>query len=124
VEFDVEGDCMIMADEALIPALDNIINNAIVHGRTGKVMVEIRSDPVRKTCEMRIADLGRGVPPEIKGLIFQEGFRYGETGNTGLGLYIVKKTMERYGGQVLVEDNQPRGAVFVLRFKNKFGAPR
>jgi signal transduction histidine kinase len=67
---------------------------------------------------MRIADYGKGVPPEIKGMIFQEGFRYGEMGNTGLGLYIVKKTMERYGGQVSVEDNQPKGAVFVLRFKS------
>jgi len=119
VEFEVEGDCKMLADEALIPALDNIINNAIVHGRTDKIKVAILSDPERNSCEMRIADFGKGVPPEVKGMIFQEGFRHGDTGNTGLGLYIVKKTMERYGGQVLVEDNQPRGAVFVLRFKNQ-----
>jgi PAS domain S-box-containing protein len=118
VEFEVEGDCMIFADEALVPALDNIINNAIVHGRTERIKVVIRKDPEQRSCEMRIADYGKGVPPEIKGMIFQEGFRYGEMGNTGLGLYIVKKTMERYGGQVSVEDNQPKGAVFVLRFKS------
>ncbi len=43
---------------------------------------------------------------------------YGETGNTGLGLYIVRKIMENYGGCVHVEDNTPKGAVFVLALKN------
>lgn len=118
VQFEVEGDCLIWADEALVPALDNIVNNAIVHGRTDRVEVTIKAEPGGQTCQVRIADLGKGVPAEIKGMIFQEGFRYGETGNTGLGLYIVKKTMERYGGKVSVEDNEPRGAVFVLRFRS------
>ena len=31
------------------------------------------------------------------------------------GLYIVKKTMERYGGSIVVKDNQPQGLVFELR---------
>ena len=42
---------------------------------------------------------------------------YGETGGTGLGLYIVKKAMGNYGGHVRVEDNRQRGAVFVLALK-------
>jgi len=32
-------------------------------------------------------------------------------------LYIVKKTVERYGGSIHVEDNEPRGAVFVIKLK-------
>jgi two-component system sensor kinase len=50
----------------------------------------------------------------VKEKIFDEGFSYGERRGTGLGLYLVKKTMERYGGSVRVEDNKPQGAVFVL----------
>ena len=37
--------------------------------------------------------------------------------HTGLGLYIVKKNMERYGGDARVENNTPKGTVFVLRLR-------
>ena len=37
--------------------------------------------------------------------------------HTGLGLHIVKKAMESYGGYAYVEDNEPKGAVFVMRFR-------
>ncbi|RLI85273.1 MAG: hypothetical protein DRO98_07250, partial [Archaeoglobales archaeon] len=40
-----------------------------------------------------------------------------KTGRTGLGLYLVKTLMERYGGSVEVEDNEPEGSVFVLKLK-------
>ena len=58
---------------------------------------------------------GKGIPDEIKARIFEEGFKFGETGNTGFGLYIVNRTMEKYGGSVVVKDNHPRGAIFELR---------
>ncbi|HDN73870.1 MAG TPA: ATP-binding protein, partial [Archaeoglobus sp.] len=54
---------------------------------------------------------------EIKERIFEEGFKYGENARTGLGLYIVRKVMEKYGGKVWVEDNEPTGTIFVLEFK-------
>ncbi|MCU0861091.1 MAG: PAS domain-containing sensor histidine kinase [Methanomassiliicoccales archaeon] len=118
VEIALEGDGLILADEAVVPALDNVISNAIVHGRSDKVRVDICPSPDRAWCDVRVSDHGGGVADEIKQLIFQEGFRYGETGNTGLGLYIVRKTMERYGGSVTVTDNQPHGATFVMRFRS------
>ncbi|MCD6486048.1 MAG: ATP-binding protein, partial [Syntrophobacterales bacterium] len=68
-------------------------------------------------CEVRIADNGTGIPDEIKERIFEEGFMHGGTGHTGLGLHIVEKAMENYGGYAYVEDNEPQGAVFVLRFR-------
>ncbi|MFW6185913.1 MAG: ATP-binding protein [Halobacteriota archaeon] len=37
---------------------------------------------------------------------------------TGLGLYIAKKTVDRYGGAITVEDNQPRGSVFTLKLRS------
>ena len=121
VDFQVEGDGLILADEAVVPALDNVISNAVVHGRSDKVEVKVASSEDKRWCEVRVCDHGKGVPDEIKELIFHEGFRYGDTGNTGLGLYIVKKTMERYGGQVRVEDLRPSGAAFILRFRSPVG---
>jgi len=97
VKFNVSGDCTIMADEVFHSVIDNIVRNAVVHGGTDRIDITI--DGKDKSCEIRIADYG------------------GETGGTGLGLYIVKKTIERYGGSIHVEDNEPKGAVFVIKLK-------
>ena len=112
VESNIQGDATILADEALSSVFDNIIRNAVVHGRTDRIDVIIREKG--DECEVRIADCGSGIPANIKEKIFEEGYSYGEKRGTGLGLYLVKKTIERYGGSVRVEDNTPRGTVFVL----------
>jgi signal transduction histidine kinase len=93
--------------------IDNLLGNAIMHGLTDRVDIEIRE--AEGQCLISVADSGKGIPDEIKARVFEEGFKFGEYGNTGFGLYIVKKTMERYGGSVVVRDNHPRGTVFELR---------
>jgi len=68
-------------------------------------------------CEVRIADNGTGIPDEIKEKVFEEGFMHGDTGHTGIGLHIVQKAMESYGGYTWAENNEPKGTVIVLRFR-------
>jgi PAS domain S-box-containing protein len=114
-EFTIEGRGQVLADEALVSVIDNIISNAINHGKTDRIDITI--DKHENFREVRIADYGIGIPDKMKEKIFEEGFRYGGTGHTGLGLYIVKKAMESYGGSAYVEDNNPTGAVFVLKLK-------
>ncbi|SCZ52537.1 Histidine kinase-, DNA gyrase B-, and HSP90-like ATPase [Thiohalomonas denitrificans] len=36
--------------------------------------------------------------------------------HTGIGLAVVRKLVRSYGGQIDVTDNQPRGAVFRIRW--------
>ena len=115
IAVNIEGECQVLADESLDSALDNILSNAVVHGKTDRI--DIKMGGRGEYCEIRIADYGVGIPEEVKAKIFEESFVYGETGGTGLGLYIIKKAMENYGGHVRVEDNRPRGAVFVLALK-------
>jgi len=115
IAVNIEGECQVLADESLDSVLDNIISNAVVHGKTDRI--DIKMGGRGEYCEIQIADYGVGIPEEVKAQIFEESFVFGETGGTGLGLYIVKKAMENYGGHVRVEDNRPRGAVFVLALK-------
>ncbi|RCV64131.1 Signal transduction histidine kinase [Methanophagales archaeon] len=112
IAFNIEGEGQVLADESLNSVIDNIISNAVVHGKTDKIDIKIGERG--EYCEIKIADYGVGIPEEIKAKIFEERFAYGETGGTGFGLHIVKKAMETYGGHVRVEENTPRGAVFVL----------
>ena len=114
-ELDVEitGCVKILADKAFSSVVANIFRNAIKHGGAKHVRVLFGTDG--NLVVVKFADDGKGIPDEIKDKLFQEGAKFGETGNTGLGLYIIRKTIERYGGSVSVEDNEPSGAVFVLK---------
>lgn len=119
IHFTVEGAGIAFADDALISVFENIINNAIIHSGTEEVMVTIRPLPTDPgLVEIRFADQGVGIPHEIRTKIFREGFRYGKSGQSGLGLYIVKKVLERYGATITVEDNKPKGTVFVIIIKS------
>jgi TusA-related sulfurtransferase/two-component sensor histidine kinase len=114
IEFTIKGDSVVLADETFVSVIENIIRNAVVHGRADRVEIAVRDDG--EYTEIRIADNGTGVPDELKEEIFEEGFT-GNSKGTGLGLYIARKTVERYGGSIRVEDNKPRGAIFILTLK-------
>lgn len=116
LEFNISGKGMVLADEALISIIDNLISNAYIHGKSRKIKIEIKNK--NNFVEISVADYGCGIPEKIKSKLFTEGVKYGKTGHMGLGLYIVKKTVLRYGGEISVKDNKPKGTVFVIKLIN------
>lgn len=81
----------------------------------GLVLTSIR----RTAVELRVADTGIGVPEHERERIFDafyqvDGSSTREQGGTGLGLSIVRRLVEAHDGAVRVEDNSPRGTVFVV----------
>jgi len=115
IKINVTGIGTAYADNAIYSVFENIIDNAVKHGKTTKMDIDIRSD--EEYCEIRFSDYGISIPADLKYKIFEEGFSYGKAGHTGIGLYIVQKTVDDYGGEVFVEDNKPQGAVFVVRLR-------
>ncbi|MBN1948858.1 MAG: tetratricopeptide repeat protein [Candidatus Cloacimonetes bacterium] len=115
LEFVMQGKGQILADEAIFSLFDNLIRNARLHG--GATRLEISITNQEKFKEVRFSDNGRGMPVEIIPRIFEERFKYGKTANTGLGLFIVKKNMERYGGSISAELNPAGGITFIMLFK-------
>ncbi len=111
----IQGNAEILADEALSSVFDNLFANASKHGKADEIEVDILKND--NSCTIIFKDNGSGIPDEIKDKIFDKAFKSGKTGNTGLGLYIIKKTIDRYGGQIKVEDNKPQGAKFVIELK-------
>jgi signal transduction histidine kinase len=108
----IAGEGKALADEALTSIIENLIRNAIMHGKTEKIDIVIKEHD--NFLDLSVIDYGKGIPDEVKGKLFTEGFKYGETGHTGMGLYIVRKTVERYGGKVRVENNTPKGSIFIV----------
>ncbi len=112
IKLEVE-DVYVMANEGLKAVLHNLIGNAILHGGKKPIEITIRVFQDNGTAVVKVADNGVGIPDEIKDKIFEEGFS-GKSG-TGLGLFIVRKIVELYGGTIDVKDNEPSGAVFEVR---------
>jgi len=115
IKFNIEGKCKVFADDALNSVFMNLITNSIKHGNSTQIDIIISSND--KMCEIRFADNGVGIPDKYKNRIFDKGFFYGKSGNTGMGLYIVRKTIERLGGSIFIEDNKPNGAVFLINLR-------
>ncbi|MFX0063499.1 MAG: MASE3 domain-containing protein [Candidatus Hermodarchaeota archaeon] len=122
IEFKVSGDCQVSADEALASVFDNIVRNAVIHSETDKIDIEI-NDNGKNYCEIKIADYGIGIPNDRKEKIFDLGVSYSKKKHGGLGLFIVKNVVEGYGGKVFVEDNNPKGSIFVLKLKKANNSP-
>ncbi|HDP96924.1 MAG TPA: GAF domain-containing protein [Euryarchaeota archaeon] len=114
----------VLAGEMLDEILFNLLHNAVKFSTEKKARIEIdlgvaeRDDG--KFCKLMIADYGKGVPEEEKEAIFQEkatpaaSFARG----FGIGLCICRKLLERYGGDIWVEDREEgdfsQGAKFTV----------
>jgi PAS domain S-box-containing protein len=116
IKINVSGnsDVIVKADLTIHSVLDNIIRNAIEHGRANNIDISVKKK--ESICELIITDNGTGIPDEIKENVFKEGFKSGKKGNTGVGLFIVKSAMSNYLGSISIEDNKPQGATFILHF--------
>jgi signal transduction histidine kinase len=62
-----------------------------------------------------VADDGPGVPEDIRGTLFDERVTSRrDQGGTGLGLYFARRRIERAGGTIRYEPNEPRGTRFII----------
>lgn len=129
--------------DRLARAVQNLVNNAALHGAGGEGQVEVRvaAEDVpgpggddraagalwagageERTgggvAVVRVVDHGPGVAEHERARIFDR-FRRGDTARSrhgsGLGLAIVRQVASVHGGTVEVEDTPGGGATFVLR---------
>lgn len=106
----------VIADDLLSSVVYNLIHNSVRHNDK-KVKLSIDASNDGEWVILKISDNGKGIPEEFREKIFEEGFKYGNSANTGLGLYLVKQTIDRYGGSIEINENNPSGAVFLIKLK-------
>jgi two-component system, OmpR family, sensor kinase len=66
---------------------------------------------------IEIVDHGPGVAAEMAERIFDPYYTGGKAGGTGLGLALVKQTIEMHGGTVALIDTPGGGATFRIRLR-------
>ncbi|HQQ25807.1 MAG TPA: ATP-binding protein, partial [Methanomassiliicoccales archaeon] len=67
---------------------------------------------------LAVRDDGAGINKDYLPRVFLEGVAFGESRGTGLGLYLVMRTMQRYGGNITAGNDPRGGARFELTFRS------
>ncbi|EMA32417.1 PAS domain-containing sensor histidine kinase [Halobiforma nitratireducens] len=107
-------DVTVLADELLESVFRNLLANAIVHNDEDVPEVTVSAHADENVVCVRIEDNGPGIPADQKADIFREGEKGLDSDGTGLGLYLVETLVDRYEGDVWIEDNEPVGSVVVV----------
>lgn len=107
----------VVGDEQLGSVFRNLITNAFQHNRSPEPKVTVVVEQKNDGVTVKIADNGPGVPDAQKEDIFGRGKKGLDSDGTGVGLYLVRSLVDRYGGNVWVEDNDPEGAIFIVKLQ-------
>ncbi|MBI4863617.1 MAG: HAMP domain-containing histidine kinase [Candidatus Riflebacteria bacterium] len=105
--------------EMLEQMLENLVSNAIKYTGHGVVRLTVAQES-DGLIRIEVQDSGMGIPKEAMPRLFTEFFRApnarsSETIGTGLGLALVRETVDQHGGKIHVESEEGRGTTFTVR---------
>lgn len=108
------------SDKKLLNSIiQNLIENPIKYQDPAKEnrYLDILINISDKLVEMKFADNGIGIPYEIQGRVFEMFFKASErSGDTGLGLHIVKTSVEKLNGRIILDSKPGIGSTFTIIF--------
>jgi signal transduction histidine kinase len=92
----------------------NYISNALKYGGSPPYVELGAAAQSDGMVRFYVHDNGQGISPEEQAQLFQEFIRLGQTraGGHGLGLSIVRRIVEKLGGEVGVESEIGQGSIF------------
>ena len=102
---------------AIRKVFQNLLDNAVKHHHRPVGLIEIRATDRGELVEFVVRDDGPGVDPRFHEKvfqIFQTLQRRDDVDTSGMGLAIVKKTVEKYGGHVTLASEVGQGAAFTF----------
>jgi len=93
----------------------NLVLNAVQSVRPrGRVHCEIHYRSKDQIVELLVSDTGRGIPPESIDKLFNPFFTTRREA-AGLGLFVTRQIVHRYGGSIRVESRPGEGSLFTVQ---------
>ena len=111
VEADSDLGTIIAKDTQIYQIFVNLLGNAILHNDAPEPRIKVsRLKSERPDMHsFRVSENGSGIPEEVIGRLFEPFFR-GHGSGTGIGLAIVEKLVQVYGGEIKARNDD--GACF------------
>ena len=101
-------DAVVLADEMLSAVFRNLVGNSVKHGgEAPEIWIKVQDTGAEIL--VSVEDSGPGIPLSLRPHLF-ERFQRGDAAvsGKGLGLYICRRLVERYGGRIWIDDRVPR----------------
>jgi PAS domain S-box-containing protein len=118
IEIDIPDKIIFLTDQGRLKViLNNLISNSYKYHRLDQSDPHIIFSAKRSQNRVviRIADNGSGIEPDYHHKIFDMFFRASvKSEGSGLGLYIVKETLQKMGGTIWVESTPGEGSIFTF----------
>ena len=94
----------------------NLFLNAVeaIGSQGGRIQVEVRISGEGDVIEIRFQDSGKGIPQEDLDRIFNPFFTTRHEA-VGLGLFVTRQIVKRYGGAIRVESQSGEGSLFIIQ---------
>ncbi|MFC3957840.1 sensor histidine kinase [Halovivax cerinus] len=107
------------AGDPLEIALQNVVENAIVHNDGAEPTVEITATDARQDgwVDLTVADDGPGVPEEERSFVLGTAMPTQLTHGSGLGLWLTSWIVQVFDGEMDIRENDPTGAVVTLTLR-------
>ena len=107
--------------QALRIIFNNLISNAIRYSnpKAAEPFVSVRISTFETGANIEVWDNGIGIPAEHHAKIFDQFYRVSaDKKGTGLGLHLVKKTVEKLSGHISLESAPGAGSRFFITLPN------
>ena len=124
VIFDLRG-TELSLDDAITDCLIHLVRNAVHHGIESRGTITVVATSEQGELTIKVTDDGRGIDPQLiaSGELFQPGFstasEVSEIAGRGIGLDVVKTTVEARGGSVKIQSEPGQGSTFEITLPSK-----
>ena len=119
INFNLRG-TEISLDDAIADCLIHLVRNAVHHGIESRGTITIAATKDDDQTKISVTDNGRGIDPQTiaSGMLFQPGFstasELSEISGRGVGLDVVKTTVEQLSGSVEIQSEPGKGSTFTI----------
>ena len=118
-QIDVDPESTFTTDrDRLNVVLNNLVSNAIKYHDPAREhrFVKVKAWVAANWCTIQIIDNGVGIAAEYHEKMYDMFFRASERSDgSGLGLYIVKETLQRLNGEIRCRSQEGLGSTFEIR---------
>ncbi|MBN8651795.1 MAG: sensor histidine kinase [Cytophagales bacterium] len=96
--------------------LQNLIENAIKYSQEADAFVRITIREQDEMVLLEVEDNGLGIPEEHQAKIFEMFYRATDSASgSGLGLYILKRSVDRLKGKIKITSKEGEGSTFTIQ---------